>query len=436
MADYSEVQDSLIACFSPTFKKQTNLKTALNDAAITKRHPFVTPSKPSRTRTRRLVYHCNGIDVYEEKVTDQFSRWTFGFPADATLIAGWSAMNYGAALAPVGTPQNEVQTIQNAAAANNSYRLKLTLEGRSATTKLIAWNAAAAEIKAALVATDWIDSVDLTVTGTLAAGINVTFTGKFAKADIPALEIVENTVSLGTTTVTETTKGANKIHAISRSSSVEMPTTSFIIGWEESEIFSKHKGFACDAIIIDAQNREDLSCTVELIGRADTEQVVDFVAPLCQTINPIEVDSCRMLIDGEYLMEDMSSFRWERRNNIPVGKGAFPWADKNLGLAWRGPKPTESLAFGFYGKEDHPLYVKCDEEVKVPVVAHLGNPGDRYSIIAPNVKLKLGEPDITFDNDLRRSVVQAVGGPHYDQTINASSRGEAVISQTTAFLTT
>jgi hypothetical protein len=214
-----------------------------------------------------------------------------------------------------------------------------------------------------------------------------------------------------------------------------MPLTSFIIGWEEEETFRKHKGFACDAVIVEARNREDLSCTVELLGRADTEEVIDYVLPACQTINPIEVDSCRFRVGGVYIMEDLFSFRFERRNNIPVGSGAFPWADKNIGKIWRA-RPTETMAVGFYGNEAHPQYIQADEEQKVGIIADLGNPGDRVSIIAPNTKLKLGEPDITFDNDLRRSVAQITASPHFSSEINASSRGEANISLTSALLTT
>lgn len=424
--DYSEVEQSLVAMFSPTFRRQSDIKTALTDAVITKRHPFITPSKPTRTRNRRLVYHCNGIDIYEEKITDQFSRWTFGFPADAGLISGWMAMCYGSALAPVGMPADELQTVAANVAATT---ITFDIEGRSVVTALIAADANAAAIKAAILATEMFDAADATIVGTIAAGFTIQYAGKYAKADIPVPVFSNGAV------VSETTKGANRLHAISRSTSVEQPLTSFIIGWEEDETFKKHKGFACDAIIVEARNREDLGCTVELIGRADTEEVIDYVVPVCQTVNPIEVDSCRFLVDGAYVMEDLFSFRFERRNNIPVGSGAFPWASKDIGKIWRGAKPTESFSVGFYGNESHPLYVKADEETKHPIIAHLGNPGDRCSIIAPNVKLKLGEPDISFDNELRRSVVNIVASPHHSSEINASSRVESLINQNAAFLT-
>lgn len=436
--DYSKDEQSLVACFAPANNRQTDIKTALADSVFTKRHPLIQPSRPVRSRNRRVVYHCNGIDIWEEKVTDQVSKWGFSFPADATLIAYWDAMNYGSALAPVGTPQNEVQTILNAGATANSYAIKIVHEGRTETTVAIAFNATAAAVKSALEALDMIEAGDIaSVTGTLVTGLAVTFGGRYAHADIPALQIVNNTVTGGAITVTETTKGANKLHAISRSTSRALPLTGFIIGFEEDEVFKKHKGFACDSIIVEGANREDLSCSVELVGRADTEDVLDFVVPNCVTVNPIEVDSCRLVVDGDYLLEDLYSFRFERRNNIPTsGKGMFPWADKNIGILWRGVKPTESLNFSFYGSETHPLYAKADAENKVPIISHLGYPGDRTSIIAPNVKLKLGEPDTTFDNDLRRSVVNVTGTPHFDQTINASSRVEANISQTTTFLGT
>lgn len=435
--DYSHIDQSLFTSFSPTFKRQVDIKTALDPAVITKRLPLIQPSKPTRTRNRRVVYHCNGIDIFEEKITDQVSKWTFGFPADAQLLTGWMAMNYGSALSPTGAPANEVQTVLNAGATANTYALRLTLEGRTGTTRLIAWNATAAQVRTALEAIDSIEPGDVAVTGTLQTGLVVTFGGRLAKADMPALEIVSNTLTGGTLTITETTKGANYLHNISRSTSVALPLTSFIIGWEDEDVFKEHKGFACDAVTIVGENRADLGCTVELVGRADTEEVLDFVVPNCVTVNPIEVDACRLRVGGDYMLEDLSGFRFERRNNIPIsGKGMFPWADKNIGIVWRGPKPTESLGVSFYGSETHPLYIQADNEEKVPIIADLGNPGDRYSVIVPNVKLRLGEPDLTFDNDLRRSVVNLVGSPQFDASTNASSRGEGRISQATAFLTT
>ncbi|HXG85104.1 MAG TPA: hypothetical protein VNI84_13875, partial [Pyrinomonadaceae bacterium] len=313
MPDYSKVEQSLVAMFSPNFKRQSDIKTALADGAITKRHPFVTPSKPTRTRNRRVVYHCNGIDIFEEKITDQFSRWTFAFPADATLIAGWMAMNYGSALAPTGTPSDELQTVPINAAATT---ITFSIEGRTETTALIAANANAVAIKAAIVALGMFDTADVAIVGTVAAGFTITYTGKYAKANVPLPTFSNGAVAA------ETTAGANRVHAIARSTSVQLPLTSFIIGWEEDSTFRKHKGFACESVIIEAKNREDLSCTVELVGRADTEAVVGYVVPACQTINPIEVDSCRIRVDGAYIMEDLSSFRFERKNNIPVGTGA------------------------------------------------------------------------------------------------------------------
>ncbi len=109
-------QDSVaFVAWNESFKRQVDLKTPLSAALIDKRHPQTTPSFPTRQRTRVTVYHCNGMDIFEEKITDQYSRWTFGFPATAHLVAGWAAMNYGSSLAPVNSPAQEVQTISGGA---------------------------------------------------------------------------------------------------------------------------------------------------------------------------------------------------------------------------------------------------------------------------------------------------------------------------------
>lgn len=434
MAD-SQIDVNLFAAFSPTFKTQTNLQTALSPSDLTKRLPLVQPSKPSTNKNKRTIYHCNGIDIIEEKIGSQFSRWSFGFPASAQLIAGFAAMSYGAAQAPTGAPQDEVQTVLNAAATAGTFTLTLSLEGRVGTTKPIAFDATAADVRAALEAIAPIESGDITVTGTLSAGFVVTFIGRLAKADVSAMTFNGGALTGGTLSVTETTKGANKFHAIARAAGVAMKTTSFIIGFEgDATPPLLHKGFGVDALIVEGSAQEDLTCSVELVGSAETEEVLSFVVPVCTTINPIEMKDCRAVLDGNFINAELERVRFERRNNIPVGKGAFPWDSPDIALLWRGSKPTEQFTLGFYGSRGDANYTIAANRQKKPFELRLGNPGDRCSIIAPNTLIELADADLTFDNGLRRSVVNVIAQPFFDETINASTKVEATIAQTTAFL--
>jgi Flp pilus assembly protein TadG len=84
------------------------------------------------------------------------------------------------------TTQDEIQSVTvSSKATGGSYTLTFTDNlGNAQTTGLIAWNANAAAIQTALTGLSNIGAGNVTVTGTLAAGFSVEFTGAFADTNM------------------------------------------------------------------------------------------------------------------------------------------------------------------------------------------------------------------------------------------------------------
>lgn len=108
---------------------------------------------------------------------------TFKTKNDVTLVAG----------------TDEVQTVDfSAAPTSGDFRLKF----RNEETVPINWNANAATIEAALNSLSKLDGV--TVSGTIATILTITFAGNSGKIDQPLLEVTDNNLLNGVTALTST----------------------------------------------------------------------------------------------------------------------------------------------------------------------------------------------------------------------------------------
>jgi len=107
-------------------------------------------------------------------------------------------------LAALTSATNEVQTLSSTATGGT---FTLTLDGQ--TTGNIAFNASAATVKAAIEALSNVTTDEVSCGGGALPGtpITITFLGKWAAQDVPAL-VVDNTLATGgTASIAETTKG-------------------------------------------------------------------------------------------------------------------------------------------------------------------------------------------------------------------------------------
>ncbi len=93
---------------------------------------------------------------------------------------------------------SEIQTIDNTAASDGQWQACF----RGWATAPMAWNISAGDLQTALIATRWINTGDVAVTGSQAAGYTVTFQGDYADQDVPQILVCGTLTSAGITSAT------------------------------------------------------------------------------------------------------------------------------------------------------------------------------------------------------------------------------------------
>lgn len=423
---------------SDIFKTQSAWNTAITNGDINKRHPQITPTAPSKQVTREKTLDCSGEYAIVEELTSRLYRLRFGFFPSAQLLAGWLAYAYSAVAAPTGTPADEVQTL-TVSATGGTFTISFNFEGLSGTTEAIAYNATAAVVQAALEKIRPIKAGNVACSGTLSGGMTITFQNKLGKANVPLLTTNAGSLTggAGTATVVQTTAGANKLHAISRSTSDQPSIFSFIAGFDgDSTNPQKFKNAVVNAVTVTGTARSRVQAEIDLICSADLIEVSSYVIPACINFQPMKVSDCRLQIDGTYYTEQLREFSFEYNNNILTGDDAFPFDDIDAIRLERGDR-TSSFTFAVYGSRGDALFTLAEAEGQKEIKLHLGQAGDRVSVIAPSAKLRLAENELTFLGDANRSAINLEAEPFLDEAVAGTPDYiEANIAQTTAFLTT
>lgn len=122
------------------------------------------------------------------------------FPADSTQVS----IFVGSSLV------NEVQTVSLGTPSAGTFTLTVTdiFTGAVFTTATIAFNAAAAAVKTALTAAgSFLQQDDLTVTGSAGGPYTITFVGRYASINVPAITGDGSGLTGGTFSITQTTPG-------------------------------------------------------------------------------------------------------------------------------------------------------------------------------------------------------------------------------------
>ena len=133
-------------------KKQSAMGTGLANGDLDTRDKCTVTRE--EVIDRRVYMDCRNEDPMKSKVITRLARYTLDY-AEVTpqIIARWTAYKEGAATAPTGSSADEVQTLTySGTVSSGTFTLALTLEGRTVTTKPIAYNATPATVQAALTA--------------------------------------------------------------------------------------------------------------------------------------------------------------------------------------------------------------------------------------------------------------------------------------------
>jgi len=420
--------------YSDVFKRQSAWDVAVANSDINKRHPQLTPTVPGSQFTREKTPDCSGEYFIAEDLTSRLKRVRFGFNPNAQMLAGWLALAMGSAAAPTGTPADETQTLT--ITAGDPYSLSFTHEGLTGTTALIPIDAAASVIAAELNALRSIKqgaqkAANVAVSGDAGGPYTIAFQNKLAKTNVALLVSSE-----ATAVVTTGTAGANKLHAISRSTADQPPQTSLIYGFDgDSDHPLKVNNAVVNEITVSGQAKGRVLVELDLVATWPFDAGV-YSMPDCINFSPITTKDVRLAINDVFYVDDLRNFSYTYSNNIITDDDPFPWDDIDAIRLEKGDR-TSSFSFTLFGSHGDGLYTLAESEPEEDIELHIGPGGDRVSIFAPSAKLRLQDQDTTFIGSANRSAINIDAEPFLNEDlVGTPDYAEANIDQTVAYLGT
>lgn len=422
---------------------QPDIDTALDPANLNWRHKAdisweeVVIRRPSRD--------CKNRDLISEKITARGLRMTLTYTeVTAEIYAFWAALFMGASTAPTGTPQNEEQLLARTGTVNSGdFKLRMVFEGRTVTTAPIAYDASNADIIAALTHSRmlFIQPGDVDITGTWGGGgLTIEFIGRLANANLPLLTVVDSTVGGGGSVgVTSVQNGDQNFHEFTRSAANEKAYFSFALGWDSvTDRVEQYAGYAVEQFNPSANLDENGQLQVVIVGPWEPYAILDtFSIPECENITPLVSEDVKVIINSNYETTDINNHSWAFNDNVPVDKrAAYGFDSVDITRLMRGDQPSYEGTTGVFASEEDPIYllgVNERTQDPVPHVTHFGQPGDRFSIIANETKIKFGQNRITYAGSLNESVVNVIETPYKDGS-DAPVSFQAWTSQTEQLL--
>jgi hypothetical protein len=227
------------------------------------------------------------------------------------------------------------------------------------------------------------------------------------------------------------------VHALTRSSSDDLPKISFISGFEDDANDPRlYKDFVVDSITLNLNRRRNVTMTVVLVGNFTTAAAASFAVPDCENLPALKSKDCKISIDGTDYSSDLWQCGIQLNNNVPTGDDAFPFDGADVETLERGEKPTYSLTPQILGYRGDTLFADAETEEVQPVVVQFGpDAGDRVVLSFPSTKLKFASPPTVFVGELNRTAINIEATPHKDATLLAPLKADCTLAQATAFLT-
>ncbi|MBX3288459.1 MAG: hypothetical protein KF855_03845 [Acidobacteria bacterium] len=269
-------------------------------------------------------------------------------------------------------------------------------------------------------------------------GMRLNFDGTYAKTEMPLFNV--NSAGItggGTVEIAETVKGGNNYHAATRSTDDKLPKFCMGSGYEGNTTNpKKYRDLVVESVSTVGNRRGNVTATVVLLGRFTPASMAAYDIPDCANLPALKGRDCKIKVNGVYLHEEFWSGTATFSNATPTGEDAFPFDDIEVGDLERGDRPTYPIGLQILGSEGDTIGEICRLRQKVPVEFHYGKPGNRASVILPNVQFKFASNPRTFVGERNRSAHNIDAVPHKDAVLKTPLRAEAYLDQATAFLST
>lgn len=417
----------LVVAFSSAFMAQSAHDVAIATANINARHPMTTPAFHAIVPFREETRDCSGENVVIEQITGKIARFTLTFDATAKLLAGWFAYLQGVAAAPTGTPAAEVQTIALGGATGGTASFNLDFEGLATPGPTVPTTAAltAAELQLALEAIRAIKPGNVAVTGAAGGPFTVTFQGELANANLPLLSVDDDSTGGTGVIVSASANGANKLHAITRTTTERPPEFSLIEGFEgETNGTKKYRNLVLNDWTFSAPRRGKATLTITAFGDPTPEVLTGYAMPACVTQAPVKTKDVRVKVGSDWITDDLREISYTESNNLDVSADALKFDDIGPDQLERGDR-TASVTILSLGSPTSDMYEFAEDEDNAFAAFQLaiGRPGERLTIYAPNTQFRLDDGLVEFVGTRNKSAFRLLGRPSPDGS-NVLTRGE------------
>lgn len=233
------------------------------------------------------------------------------------------------------------------------------------------------------------------------------------------------------------TSGSKKLHAMTRSSSDDLPKTGFVSGFEDDTVSEPqlYQDFVVDSLNINLNRRKNVTLTVVLVGNFTSTDTEDFVIPVCSNLPALKSKDCKITINSVDYTDDLWQLGIQLNNNVPVGDDAFPFDGVDVETLERGEKPTYQLTPQILGYRGDTLFANAESEAVQSVVVQLGlDAADKLVFTTPSTKLKLAGTPTVFVGELNRTAISIEATPHKNEGLGSPIKADATLDQTSAFL--
>lgn len=274
-----------------------------------------------------------------------------------------------------------------------------------------------------------------------ATGVTLTFDNRLGNANLPLLEIVDDTVDGGGLAITQVTAGNNYYHTFDRSEDREKVRFSFALGYEDNTAtIEKYIDYAVESINPQASLGADPSFQVVILGPWEYDSLEPTLTiPDCVNPEPLLTEECRVKVDGGWESADVNSVNQTLNDNVPVDRlSAFPYDGQDITNIIRGKNPAYQSLLSIFGvRIDHVYDLAQRERTADPVevLTHYGMPGNRFSLVQDASKMRFQSPRETYVGVAETAAVNIEALPLKDTT-DPPIRAEAYLDQNVAFLTT
>jgi hypothetical protein len=275
------------------------------------------------------------------------------------------------------------------------------------------------------------------------SGIFLTYAKRLRNADLPLLT-VDNSLIVGggTYAVAQTTPGAQNFHAAQRTDDSSKVLFGLALGNKADSTVTEKYGDAVSESINFTVSADQTNVTMQVVicCNFNPDTFTSFSVPACTNEPPVLAVDTRLKIDGVYRNRNLVSHAVALNDNVPVAAG-FGFDDIDVSVPFvAGDEPTQEFTTElFYDHADSDSAalrtLALDEFVEgneVEFITHLGNPGNRVSIIAGDTKIKpQGQLD-GFSGSANQSTIRLIGTPYGKSDIPI--RFEAMLDQGVSFL--